>query len=243
MSAASLGAPRSDRSFLRSDLIVCLLGLALLGAWEAARLDLALIRPWGTPTGFPLSENFWARKVLHDGGRNLGWVVFAGVLWGAARGALGLSAARWRAIAVTMLACVLAISALKGRSLTSCPWSLAEFGGTAHWVPHWAWGQTDGGSGRCFPSGHASTGFAFFAVYLGLRGARPGAARLVLAAVLLSGGVFGVTQMVRGAHYLSHTFWTAWFCWTLSALAVHALWPARSRLDAGASSPPASGAP
>ena len=31
---------------------------------------------------------------------------------------------------------------------------------------------------------------------------------------LLAGLLLGLTQTVRGAHYPSHTLWTAWICWT-----------------------------
>jgi membrane-associated PAP2 superfamily phosphatase len=33
--------------------------------------------------------------------------------------------------------------------------------------------------------------------------------------------VLGVTQLLRGAHFPSHSLWTAWVCWTLSALLWH----------------------
>ena len=219
-------APRSG-PLLRQDLALGLAGLAVLIAWEFSGLDLSLIRHWGTPQGFPWSENFWARTVMHDGGRWLGWGLFIGVLFGAVRGAFDLPAARWRAIALTMLACVLTVSWLKSRSLTSCPWSLAEFGGVAHYVPHWAFGVPDGGSGHCFPSGHASTGFAFFAVYFGMRQRHPRGARVALALTVGFGVLFGGTQMLRGAHYASHTLWTAWVCWMLSAAAFHLSWGRR----------------
>jgi membrane-associated PAP2 superfamily phosphatase len=32
------------------------------------------------------------------------------------------------------------------------------------------------------------------------------------------GAVFGWAQMVRGAHFPSHTMWSAWVCWVLCAL-------------------------
>ena len=43
---------------------------------------------------------------------------------------------------------------------------LAEFGGVAQHVSHWSLGVLDGGPGHCFPSGHASSAFAFFALLL-----------------------------------------------------------------------------
>jgi membrane-associated PAP2 superfamily phosphatase len=39
---------------------------------------------------------------------------------------------------------------------------------------------------------------------------------LGLAAVLAAGLVLGLAQQLRGAHYMSHTFWTAWCCWVVA---------------------------
>ena len=33
----------------------------------------------------------------------------------------------------------------------------------------------------------------------------------------MAGLLFGGAQTLRGAHYPSHSLWTAWLCWTLSA--------------------------
>jgi membrane-associated PAP2 superfamily phosphatase len=41
-------------------------------------------------------------------------------------------------------------------------------------------------------------------------------ARTWLAAVLVLTAWTGLAQQARGAHFLSHTLWTAWWCWTLS---------------------------
>ena len=34
---------------------------------------------------------------------------------------------------------------------------------------------------------------------------------------MLAGLLLGLAQQVRGAHYMSHTLWTAWFCWATAA--------------------------
>ena len=34
---------------------------------------------------------------------------------------------------------------------------------------------------------------------------------------MLTGLLLGVAQQLRGAHYMSHTFWTAWYCWVAAA--------------------------
>jgi membrane-associated PAP2 superfamily phosphatase len=45
---------------------------------------------------------------------------------------------------------------------------------------------------------------------------RPVSAKLAarcLALVLAAGFALGLAQQVRGAHFMSHTLWTAWLCW------------------------------
>jgi membrane-associated PAP2 superfamily phosphatase len=82
-------------------------------------------------------------------------------------------------------------------ALSLLAWDLSEFGRSARHVSHWAFGVNDGGPGRCFPSGHASAAFS----------------------------LFSVAQTVRGAHYPSHSMWTAWVCFATSALLWHAAQP------------------
>jgi len=120
---------------------------------------------------------------------------------------------------VTTLACLGVISLMKRFSLTSCPWDLAEFGGVAHYVSHWVLGAHDGGGGHCFPSGHASAAFAYLCGGWALARAYPRAARAWVLACVLLGVVYGVGQMLRGAHYPSHTMWTGWICWAVTVAA------------------------
>ncbi len=130
---------------------------------------------------------------------------------------------------------LLLVVTLKGLSATSCPWDLQPFGGSAPHVSHWAWGLSDGGGGHCFPAGHASTAFAFLGAYPWLRERHPRTATIWLLVVLSLGTVLGVAQQIRGAHFLSHTLWTAWLCWA-TALVLHRL--AQSWYLRGNQSPP-----
>jgi membrane-associated PAP2 superfamily phosphatase len=118
----------------------------------------------------------------------------------------------------TTLLALAVISVFKHFSHTSCPWDMAEFGGRAIWVSHWAIGVADGGPGRCFPAGHASAAFAFISGYFVLRGVSPAQARAWLIGSLALGFVLGAAQQLRGAHFMSHTFWTGWLCWTIAWL-------------------------
>ncbi|MBA4177076.1 MAG: PAP2 family protein [Leptothrix sp. (in: Bacteria)] len=217
-------------SVLRRDLRVTGLALLALLAWDFSGADLTAARLFGNLHGFAWRDNFWASTVLHDGGRLAAWVLLAALLvialrtpalpaWGPSR------AVRWRWTGV-MLLCVLAVPALKRFSATSCPWDLAEFGSVARHVSHWALGQRDGGAGHCFPSGHAVAAFAFLGLYFQWRDFDAHRARRRLGAVLAAGLLFGTAQLARGAHYPSHTLWSAWLCWTLCVVAA-ALFDAR----------------
>lgn len=208
--AAGEAAPGQERR----DLALVLAGLALLLGWEASGLDLAVMRLVADGGGFAWRDHLLTRGLLHEGGRWLAGAMLAllvlNLRWplvpGPARGE------RWAWLAGT-LASLLLVSTLKSWSTTSCPWDLAAFGGVAHYVPHWRLGIADGGPGRCFPSGHASAAFAFVGGYFVLRRHSPARARRWLAAVVGCGLLFGAAQTLRGAHYPSHTLWTAWLCW------------------------------
>jgi membrane-associated PAP2 superfamily phosphatase len=97
---------------------------------------------------------------------------------------------------------------------------MAEFGGVAQHLSHWVgWFVADGGGGHCFPAGHAATGFAFVGGYFALRSHLPRLARRWLVGAIAVGLVLGLVQQLRGAHFMSHTLWTAWICWMVGWLA------------------------
>jgi len=201
--------------------------LAAVLLWDTLGLDMALAHAFGGTGGFPLREHWLLTDVLHDGVRIAAWLLALtlclGVWWpfGVLR---RVNASRRLQLAVTVLAASLFISLLKGASGTSCPWDLQAFGGVAHPVPHWlGWWRGDGGGGHCFPAGHASSGFAFVGGWFAFR-AHPRLARGWLLSALAAGLLFGLAQQARGAHFMSHTLWTAWLCW-VAAAGIDSLWP------------------
>ena len=205
----------------RQDLWVTFAALLALCCWDLAGLDLPVVRLFGSAQGFALRDNFWTATLLHEGGRVAAWVTLAAVslsLWRVPTPGQPSRAQRGAWI-VVMLLCIVAVPAIKRFSLSSCPWDLAEFGGVAAYVSHWRLGVGDGGAGRCFPSGHAVAAFGFFGMHFLWRGHSPARARAWLVGVLVAGTVFGLAQLVRGAHYPSHTLWSAWLCWVLCVAA------------------------
>lgn len=195
-----------------------LLALLCLTLWDASGLDLPMARLFATPAGFALHDNWFLVQVMHEGAKALSWVLVillvVCIAWpvGFLR---RLDRGERAQLALGVVASVLVVSLIKHGSRTSCPWDLESFGGAARYVSHWSWGQLDRGPGRCFPAGHASAAFAFLSGYFLLARRMPRVARWWLAGAMLGGLLLGLAQQARGAHYMSHTLWTAWLCWTI----------------------------
>jgi membrane-associated PAP2 superfamily phosphatase len=196
----------------RTDWAVFAMLLLATLAWDITGLDLALAHWYGAAQGFALRNDGLLQYWFHDVAQNMARAIFLGcvlmIAW-----PLGVfrhltRADRVHLVLATLIATLLVVAA-KQLSKTSCPWSLAEFGGIARYVSHWQWGEADGGGGRCFPGGHSSAGFAFVGAAFWLRTVAP---RLGVS-VWLSAGAAGLTlgwvQQMRGAHFFSHTLW-AW---------------------------------
>ncbi|RYY75792.1 MAG: PAP2 family protein, partial [Comamonadaceae bacterium] len=62
----------------------------------------------------------------------------------------------------------------------------------------------------------ASAAFAYVGGWFVFRRRAPALAWRWLLVAMLAGVALGTAQQVRGAHYLSHTLWTAWVCWTVA---------------------------
>ncbi len=107
------------------------------------------------------------------------------------------------------------VTPLKAVTAVQCPWSLSEFGGKETYSKLLeARPQTDK-PGRCWPGGHAATGFTLFALFFVLRDRRPRLARAALGFAFALGTVFSIGRMLQGAHFFSHNVWTAVFCWLI----------------------------
>ena len=201
--------------------------------WDASGADLAVMRSLGTAQGFAWRNDWLLERVLHEGLRQLCTGLFLlMVLWALWPLRWEHPAGRWlqlprreRLVLVLLVLCsLLAVSLIKSQSQTSCPWELREFGGRAAYVSHWLPWQADGGAGRCFPGGHASSALGFVGLCLPWLSPPPGRTRRRvvgwrwLLAVVVTGLVAGGVQTLRGAHYPSHTLWTLVVCAAVSLL-------------------------
>lgn len=186
------------------------------------QLDFRLAHWWYQLQGghWALREHWLLADVIHAGGRRASVLlaVICLLAWG---GSLVSALLRpWRRLlAYLALAPVLASGAVllvKRTSGVECPWSLQPFGGDQPYRPLLEQLLAPG-EGACFPAGHASAGYAWFALYFAATVVCPRWRRPVLLAVLLTGAVFGLAQQLRGAHFLSHDLWSLTLCWSVCA--------------------------
>lgn len=212
--------------------------------WLAAALALIIVLARYTPLDhtltsvfydpatrqFPLrGQAFWA-VIMHTGLKYLSVAVwFVLLLWWISLRRQSSRQPLRRAIGFTLIVALLAsltVSSLRALSAHSCPWELSLFGGTADYFRFFDAVPLNPGSGRCAPSGHAASGFVWLAGYIALRGVDRTKARFALAFSLSLGVLAGLTQLARGAHFLSHVLLTAWICFAVAWLCdiAYAMW-------------------
>lgn len=129
---------------------------------------------------------------------------------------------------VSSLLAATIVHLMKKSSQRACPYDLTLYGGDVVFRPLLS-GITELKNGYCWPGGHVLHAFTWIPIHFALRGAGYiRASRCAMVAVLLFGFVLNVTQIIRGAHFLSHNLWTLFACWAASAF-MYALWERSSR--------------
>lgn len=126
-----------------------------------------------------------------------------------------LARLRLRVVAWSALLVPVVISLLKQGSDAHCPWDLARYGGSAPYVRLFEALPAGVLPGHCFPAGHASSALWLVSlVVLWLPGSADKAWRAWCQAMGF-GLALGWMQQMRGAHFLSHTLWSAWIACAL----------------------------
>jgi len=181
-------------------------------------LDFAVQRWFYTVEGgFVGRHVWWLENVVHDFLKQavIAFAAMIALLW-----LCSLTRHRWRRwsrslgyLAVAMSLSSALVVSLKDVTGVHCPWDLREFGGVHTYVHVGARKRNDEPRGRCWPAGHAATGFSLLALFFVLRDRRPQLARRVLAAVIVFGSLLALARMSQGAHFLSHNVATGLIAW------------------------------
>ena len=121
----------------------------------------------------------------------------------------------------SILICTLLIGALKKINPLTCPYKLLSYGGSMQQYYLLDFFSSSLPSGKCFPSGHSGSGFSLFALYFCTNLVKREFSTKLLLPGLVLGTVFGITQQIRGAHFLSHDIASIVICWTVCLLLPH----------------------
>ena len=216
-----------------SHLAMPLLLFALAAAWLIPlRGDLWIadrIYAW-EGHAWMLRDGFVTESLIHVAGRRLSLLAWLAVaaLYAATWRVVRLRA--WRRPLLYLLVAVAlgagVVSALKHLTNVDCPWDIDRYGGLRPYIDPFLPRPRELPRGQCFPAGHASAGYAWVALYFLFVAMRPAWRWRGLAVGLAMGATFGISQQLRGAHFLSHDLFALMVCWTVALVAYRAFWPA-----------------
>jgi membrane-associated PAP2 superfamily phosphatase len=182
---------------------------------------------------FPLNQHFLFKQVLHDWGRNLAYLTALVTLLTLIYSWI-FKIPQWRPpllfILLSMVASTATIALMKYNSTIHCPNNLLEYGGNFATIELFSFGNSEQAAGKCWPSGHASTGFCLIALFYAARAYAPRWALASLCLALLLGFSFSLAQTARGVHFFSHGLWTALFIWSINILLSCVMLPAKREM-------------
>jgi len=214
-----------QRFLLQQTAILMTSAVALVAIFGGSDLD-RIVSRWffdDTQRLFPLANHWLLKTVLHDSARTVSAV--------AALAVLALAASAWLApklgrmsgrrqellfASVGALAAAALVGTLKHFSTHACPWDLTDFGGLASYRQLFTAPTSLHAVGGCLPAAHPLTGYAWLGLGFVLYPTARGRARQAWCLAFTAGTVCGVVQIARGAHFLSHVLWSAWFVWAVN---------------------------
>ncbi|MBY0414201.1 MAG: phosphatase PAP2 family protein [Bdellovibrionales bacterium] len=187
--------------------------------------DIILAKNFYSPgNGWIYRDNFFLEKVLHKGGVYLSMGILLGLIL--CRFFLKELKAKEKAllsfvISSTILS-IVSVYLLKLFTTFPCPWNSQQFGGGQPLFSFSELFLSSHPKGHCFPAGHSSGGYAFLSLYFGFTLIYKKRSFLTLIPGIIIGFTFGMTQEIRGAHFLSHDlatiFVTIFSCFFISLI-------------------------
>ena len=191
------------------------LTVVLTGEWDMRVAS--WVYAWGD-NAWSYKNGFWTEQIIHKAGRAVTAVGVLTVLVLIAMTYLRPRLRGWRGPAIRLFTAIAIstalVSILKRYSGLDCPWSIVGLGGSNPYLTLFDLRPLKSG---CFPSGHASSGYAWLALYFFFTEVRVTYRWAGLAVGVTVGLVFGIGQQLRGAHFLSHDVVTALICWVVPA--------------------------
>ena len=171
---------------------------------------------------WPLRNNWLIKTVFHDWGQKLsifmGVAIFIIFAFSCFLKNLKKYSKPLLFLFVSSVSGPIIIAILKNSTHIYCPWSLRIFGGDKPYIKLFDAVDSSLSIGHCFPGGHSGGGFAFISLYYFFMLVNPKYRFYGLGAGVFIGSFFGLTQEVRGAHFLSHDIFSLFICWSLTSI-------------------------
>lgn len=200
-----------------------LLPIVIALAVKHSGLDLAISDHYYSVElrSFPARANDVLEIVGHKSAKSILLAAWFVLLGGAVAAHFDPATRPWRPVLwATVIGMALGpaiVSILKSITSFHCPWDLHRYAGFAEEASRIFVAPRQ--AGQCFPAGHSAGGFSLFAVSFGLRViGRPAAARWALVMALAVGIAFSYVRVIQGAHFVSHTLWSAGIDWICAGL-------------------------
>jgi len=197
--------------------------MALLLLVDPGPLDVAISNLFYEPgVGFIGRHSFFLEDILHDRAKQAVIVIGVFAIAGFVLSLLPTRLRQFRRplgyLVLAMALCTSLVTPLKALTQVQCPWSLQQYGGDQVHTPLLSPRPPTDKPGRCWPGGHASSGFSLLALFFMLRDRRPRAARVALLVALTLGTILSIGRTMQGAHFMSHNLWTLLFDWCISVI-------------------------
>lgn len=193
--------------------IICLLILDLCGLdlWFASKLYQLQGNQWA------LQQHWLTEQWLHRGIRKLNYALLlttflTTLFYLFVNKSDKVRSQAYLALSLSLVSALVLVAYFKMITNVACPWDLQLFGGKEPYFSILSARPDYLPYHKCFPAGHASIGFAWVALYYFFKITRPHWRWLGLAASLTAGIILGLTQQIRGAHFMSHDLTTLVLC-------------------------------
>lgn len=208
-----------DRFITTHFLIPFMVFVLIFSGLEFTRLDYQISRLFFDPVNqvWPLRYHWLTQTVLHDWAQKfsigVGILLFIALFLSWLKTSLRPYLKLLAFLFAASIAGPVLIAVLKNSTHIYCPWDLKLFGGDKPYIRLFDFARYPLAVGHCFPGGHAGGGYAFISLYFFLLLTKPEYRYYGLAAGLSMGLIYGVTQQMRGAHFLSHDIFSLATCW------------------------------
>lgn len=196
-------------------------------------LDEKLALVFFNGTQWPFKDDWLLNHVIHNGGHKFALAAYGALVLVFIYRLLRRYPSAALAYAITSITLsVLAVNLAKHLLHFPCPWD--AFNDLGQLTPY-AWLPQQAG---CFPSGHASSGYAWLSFYYVARLYSPQWRATFAALAIAVGLCFGIAQQIRGAHFISHDLICLYLCWMVASLVFY-FWPKLHNQPIPAPLPPA----